>query len=307
MATNKYSKKVILEFETDKDALQKVEEDLNAAGQQIEQSVAKSEKKAEASAKKFSIFTEAIKFSSSKLVESLKDFPGAAGTLGKVIDGFSDGFAEGLENIGDMIIDAFKAGAEEMQNILRASQLSNASTRETMFQYGFSQSEAYGYQKALKLTGLTSMEDLMYADYEQRQEFTEAFTEYSQKYSQLYDSGFFKELQRYNFEMADFNEQVNLQIVEFMVDNKDTIMTAMKGLIMMSEAVITGFAWLIDRFTGDTGRATSSEIVSQAIRNNQTNINISNQYNNVAKEDTSWLANAGQSTYKQIIDALNNA
>lgn len=238
-------------------------------------------------------------------------------SLGKILaDGFSaaikgDNFIKTMLNssvveFGNIVNDALN----ELDNMLQYSQFSSSRTRELAFGYGFSSSEAFAYERALEAVGLTSMEDLMYANTQEQKQFREAFTKYSEKYDELYDSGFFEKMQEYQFEMQDFKFEMQQEIIEFFINNKDIIMTVMTSVIEMSEAVLTGFAWLIDFFDRSGARSSSdraaatSDIISQYSTSKSTNVNIDNTFNNVSKIDQPWLARAGSVTYEQIIKAL---
>lgn len=197
---------------------------------------------------------------------------------------------------------AFSDAIEEMKSMLEYSQLSNAATREYAFKYGFSSSEAYGFDKALSAVGLSSEEDLFYANTQELQQFRTAFEKYSNRYQELYDKGFFEQMQEYQFEMADFKNEVTLEIVQFFMDNKDTIKTVMKAIIDVSKFIVQALGWIVDLLNGPQ-RATVSEVVTN-YRTSNTNVSVNNSFTNVAKNDETWLVNAGELTYEQIIQAL---
>lgn len=217
-----------------------------------------------------------------------------------------------LKNVFNDIVDNFKVSMEdvisEMSDMLDYSQLSSSTTRDLAFGYGFSSSEAYGYEKALSAVGLESEEDLFYANTQELEQFREAFEKYSSQYESLYDSGFFETMQEYQYEMADFKNEMQLEIIEFFMNNKDTIKAGMNAIMDISEVVLKIFGWLVDVFGSDsnTETAAASDIVSQYTNTNTNNttVSVSNTFNNVAKEDESWLANAGSMTYEQVITAL---
>lgn len=210
--------------------------------------------------------------------------------------------------------DAFSDAWEELDNILAYSKLSDSNTRELAFTYGFNSSEAYGYDKSMDILGLESFEDLMYMTAQEQEQFNELFKNYSSRYADLYDSGFFTDLQDYNVEMANFQEEMQLELVQFFMDNKDTIQTTMKAMIDLSSYAIKVLGWFVDNWGGGTAisdsakSAATSDIVNQYSSSNSsttnTNVNVDNTFNNVASSDQSWLANAGQLTYEQVIKAL---
>ena len=231
---------------------------------------------------------------------------------GKLQDAMKD-IGLQFKDVFNSIVSNFKISMkdviDEMKSMLEYSQLSSSKTRELAFGYGFSSSQAYGWEKALKAVGLNSEEDLYYANEQEMAQFREAFTKYSNQYSQLYDSGFFKTMQDYQFEMADFKNEMQLEVVKFFMDNKELIKTGMKGIMEISKVILQIFGWLVGVF----GRGTQSDLAStsdivnqytQTSNSKNTNVSVSNTFNNVAKEDETWLANAGSMTYEQVIQAL---
>lgn len=218
-----------------------------------------------------------------------------------------------FKDVFNSIVSNFKISMtdviDEMKSMLEYSQLSSSKTRELAFGYGFSSSEAYGWEKALAAVGLKNEEDLYYANEQEMAQFREAFTKYSTQYSQLYDSGFFKTMQDYQFEMADFKNEMQLEVVKFFMENKEAIKSGMKGIMEISKVILQIFSWLVGVF----GRGTQSDLAStsdivnqytQTSNSKNTSVSVNNTFNNVAKEDETWLANAGSMTYEQVIQAL---
>lgn len=200
---------------------------------------------------------------------------------------------------------------DELNNMLQFSQLSSAKTREYAFGYGMSSSQAYGFEKAMQMVGLSSEEDLWYMNPQEQRQFYDAMTKYSERYSQLYDQGFFETLQEYQYEMEEFKLDMQLEIIEFFMNNKDTIMTVLKFLMKSGEYVVQALGWIVDFF--NTNERSSSQRAADTMdiinshsstTNKQTNVKIDNTFNNVSNSDQTWLANAGAMTYEQVVQAL---
>ena len=223
-----------------------------------------------------------------------------------VIDKFNSTMKSITSDLTSGITQAFSNAIDDIRDMLEYSQLSSSRTRELAFGYGFSSSEAFGYEKALQAVGLESEEDLFYANTQELQQFREAFDKYSKQYSQLYDSGFFKEMQQYQYEMQDFKNEMSLEVVRFFMDNKEEIKSGMKALMQIAEWIVKGFSWLIDFLGGGSSPGVDSDLVSKysTVTNSSTNVNVNNTFNGVSKGDETWLANAGEASYEQIIRAL---
>ena len=263
----------------------------------------------------FSFFGDALSETDNELGKTFSKFMSGTGELfenaSKLfsgdVDSLNDILASALESLGSLLASGF----DELENILNFSQLSDVNTRDLMMRYGFSNSEAYGYTKAMGALGFESEEDLMYANQQELELFRKSFEKYSGKYNELYNSGMFDSMQEFNTQMEEFKEDVKLEVVDFFMNNQDTIRAAMKGIISLAEFAITALGKIVqwlnpDARTSDSQKAANaaSIISNYSNINSGTNVSIDNTFNNVAKSDQTWLAHAGQLTYEQIIKAL---
>lgn len=213
-----------------------------------------------------------------------------------------NGFIRNLKN-------TFKEAWEELHTMLQFSQLSNRNTRDLAFRYGFNSSQAYGFSQAMSAVGLQDETALMFADPQQKQQFVEAFKKYTTQYAELYDSGFFRELQEYEYEMRMFKMDVTHELVGFFMSHKDTIMQAMQALIKIAEVTIGIMSWLEETFNvnPDKNIASTSDVISQYTQTSKnTDIKFYNNFNNVTRQDEQWISNAGATAYKQLIEAVGN-
>ena len=312
------------------DKLRAIEDEIARRGRKFESFGAETEKET----KDGRNVAESLMSAGTTLGNFGRQFEMSTSTFGRFVGDFSSGIGTAMKDISSLlsaenakqrqatlsnILDSalsalgklLSDGFSELENILNFSKLSNADTRELMFRYGFSSPQAYGYSKAMDILDFGSEEDLWYSTDQEKTQFIEAFTRYTEKYNELYDSGMFEKMQEYNVEMAEFKEDLKLEVVEFFMDNKDVIKSAMEALIHISEGVIKIIAQLADIMNGPKEDRTMSERLADqaAILNNYsnlktTNISIDNTFNNVAKEDQGWLANAGQLVYEPVVKAF---
>lgn len=256
--------------------------------------------------------TEKIKKSFSE--EFSKGFSDSIKSKFKILD-VTDGKAMGaafgnaagnaILKAGQAFVDLLKESWEELDKMVQYSMLSNAETRRLAFTYGFSGSQAYGYQKAMDIMGFRGEEDLMFASGSQKEKFQELMNKYNERYTELYDSGFFEDYMNFQYEMEDMKQELMTEVIGFFMDNKDTIKAAMEWMIKLAEIGIEGFDRLIAWLNGGREQASNSDIIkSYSTNNHSTNVKIDNTFNGVNSSDRGWLANAGQMTYEQIIKAL---
>lgn len=212
--------------------------------------------------------------------------------------------SEGLE----LLKETFKQSFEKLNQLLSTAYLSNAQTRENLFMYGMSASESYGLSRALEFVGISDIEDVMWLNADQQKAFQDKLLLETKRYEKLYDSGYFKTLQQFQYDMANFRDDVEYEFMNFFIENKDTIMKLME---LTAYSARTGVK-ILSKLVGGIGVGSTMSDAQRSAqtkeliygKGNTTNVNIDNTFNNVAKSDQTWLANAGEMTYEQLIRAL---
>lgn len=249
---------------------------------------------------------EGFGFKKGGLVDSVKTY----GKTGAAIWGLQQ-----LQKIGQAFIEGLKSAFadawEELGEVLDYSQLTDAKVREQAFTYGFSQSENYAFSQTMELMGFSSFEDLYYMNSQQQAKFQEKFLEYQERYAELYDSGYFADMQDFQWEMQEFKEDITYEVMTWMMDNKETLMNLMEVITELAMFTIEALGWLVDYFGSQSERSDSARraetvdiINNNSVSASTTNVKIDNTFNNVDNKDRTWLANAGEMTYEQIIQAL---
>lgn len=191
------------------------------------------------------------------------------------ISGVAQSFLTGIANV-------FKNAWSELDTMLNSSLLSNANTRENVFAYGFSASESYGFDKAKQMLGIQSEEDLWYMNDTQKTKFQEIMTKYSEKYEKLYDSGFFDKYLEYQIEMEEFRLDVQMEIVKFFMENKNTIKQFMELAMEGMEFIVEALGWLMDFFGGSekSSEETKTANINDIISGYSSNSNVNQTFNN---------------------------
>lgn len=295
---NEYTKTIKLAFELDNTSLDNAEKELQSLGKE---SVTNNIKKNVEQIQKGSmrVFLDTFK----------QQFEGFGGNGKFNRDSlFTHGAKElkgvltdALDGLKGVLVDAW----DELKNILSFSRLSNQQTRDLMFTYGFDSSQAYGFDKATDIMGIQSEEDLMYMTSEQSERFRELMSDYTEKYSKLYDTGFFNTLEEFQYEMAEFKDEMTMEVVQFFMDNKDTIKQGMLAIMKLADFTIESLGWLVNFFGGRSTISASARAQNTTqIIDNARSVNINNTFNDVAQKDRSWLANEVQGVYEQTLKAL---
>lgn len=242
-------------------------------------------------------FAPQDKYSAEKLGESLAD------KLGDVVD-------KGVEYLKKSFEDAFN----NLNELLSYSLLTNDNTYE-LWQKGLTGTQAYGYQMANEFIGIGDLiEDGWRMSDAQRDKWLEIYNKQQEKYTRLYDSGYFEKLQEYQWEMKEFQQDVEFEFMSIIMANKDTIMHFFEfGIDFMEWAIkaignVERALTLRERTEWERSSATS-DIISKYTSQTQrtaTAVTIDNTWNirgsmEGAKTD---LVKTGQLTYEQVIRAL---
>lgn len=241
--------------------------------------------------------------------------------------GLKKGVQEGLIEAGkkawkaieDVAIDVWNTAKEMMQDIAAYSSNSRVFSQEATdlkLNYGLSGAEAYAAQQASKDTKFGSFDNFIqqyaFAEEETKQRWQELFQKYQQTYEQ--DVEIALAFQEFETEWTDFKKEMSMELINFFMENKDSIKAIMKALIKFMEVGIEVFGgllkWLGDGVRGDEERtAATSDILQNYVNNNTQNYNnktvsVSNTFNGVQTSDRTELINAGSLTYSQIMKAL---
>lgn len=204
-----------------------------------------------------------------------------------------------ISGLSSLVSNAF----EELDTLLSYSRLSSSETRDLMFGYGFSSSQAYAWSKSMEALGFGSEEDLYWANQKEWELFRSSFAMYAKKYDELYDSGLFDTMREYDIEMKNFKEEVELEIVSFFMQNKDTLKTSLIALIKLSEFVILTLGKFVTHLVPTTIPSSSdistriAQMTNSSTVNNNT-VSISNSYSGIATE--SKLMSDEQIVYEQL-------
>jgi len=237
---------------------------------------------------------EAIKSFNSNIKDSLK----------QSFNSFVISFNEKLK---DTLMDAIK----EYQNVasysLSTSLKMNQEAREQALMYGLSDAQNYALTKAMSEIGANSVEDLYWMTPTQQERFSERIGYWTGQYNSLADKDAFKTLEQLQAELNDIKTDFQMEVVQFLSNNKDTIIEGMKLGVSLLQGIMNALSWLI----GSPEVNNRESAVSDAINNysnsssSNTNVKIDNSFNGVGTDNLAKLRKAGNEVNRQLIKALN--
>ena len=223
---------------------------------------------------KFELSTEAVKAGKANVaVSAATAIVNAAKKVASVFNDLSKSFLGISFSIKDAFADVLK-DVSEMTSMTKgmatyatgSSLITNSAARQTQMKYGLSNSQTYAFTQTSSLLGISSDEDLMYMNQSQKQVFTQYMQKYSSWYEQLMSSGALQDIQQMQLEFAMFKQEVAVDLLQFVAQNKDTILAAAKGIMSILEWVMKLATKLLGGIFG-TGSSSSSSTANNVTIN----------------------------------------
>lgn len=167
--------------------------------------------------------------------------------------------------VGNFVLKPFKDLGNQVKNLITSmidlrsgiatfnastSLITNASARETQLKYGLTSSQTYGFTKAKEMLNIQSDEDLMYMNAEQRERLLAYMERYSSWYDELEASGVLADIQEMQLEFAELKEELAMEFLQWVAENKNTIMTCIRGIFEIIKVVATAVMEVVNFLTG---------------------------------------------------------
>lgn len=211
-----------------------------------------------------------------------------------------------LKKLKDIAVDS----VDELHNVIDYSRLSNQAVREQAFEFGFSPAENYAYTKTMDVMGLSSFEDLYFLTEKQWKRFNDNFEKFSVRYSNLYDEGFFESVEDFNYQIAEWEEEMKYELLEFYVNNKELIMGGLDILTELLGYVATATRWLLGGDSQELDERKRARRVAEIISTQNgsttknTTVTFSPVFNGVGSDTKAGLDTSLSLVKEQILLAL---
>lgn len=240
-----------------------------------------------------------------------------------------DKMADSIEKFKDKALSTLKKFSEEALEELEkmaswdvfGSTKYNKDASEMYMSYGLQGADAYAMNRALKATEIDDIETYLTDPMVRgNQALLDAFDEQYEIAKKQYqeDLEIAKAYQEFQKEFDVFKRELKKSLIDFFMDNKDTIMTILKFLMKSMQLIVDLVGDIVSFFGENTVKdrndeqrqsdmnellgVTNNSTISYDNRSN--NVNVNNTYNGVGKVDQGMLQNVGQMTYQQIIEYL---
>ena len=210
-----------------------------------------------------------------------------------------------IKKISDKVIKVL----EKVQDVVDYSRLSNLAVREQAFEFGFSPAENYAYTQTMDVMGLSSFEDLYFLTENQWKRFNDNFEKFQERYTNLYDEGFFDAVEDFNYQMAEWEEDLKYTFLQFVVDNKEDVMDLLDLVENILETTVKMTSWFFGESAGAKRRRRASEVAEIVGTGNSTTtknitVTFSPVFNGVGSETKASLDTSLSLVKEQILLAL---
>lgn len=229
--------------------------------------------------------------------------------LEQALTSLIDTFLSSLKNLAKNSLAEF----EEMSKYSLSTTLTvDSDIRDQALQYGLSDSENYAFSKAKESMNITSEEDLYRMTPAQQDRFAELIGKYTSQYQEIADKDLFSKYEEYQKEIEDFQNELQMEIITFFAENKDTIIAVMDFLMDALSGILDAITWINKTLGRDeetsaekNASVTSDIISSYSISNSKTtNVKIDNSFSNISPKEQSAFIKAGERVNEQLIKVL---
>lgn len=192
-------------------------------------------------------------------ITNLKFASGVITTLTKGFGKFNSTLYA-LTGISVKVSDVFKNILGDMSNFIKAastsdfgtSLITSSSSRSQQLRYGLTGAQNFALSQTMSMLGMSGEEDLMYMNTGQRALFTSYMEKYINWYNEVSSSGVLQDIQLMQLDFKMFRQELALDLLNWISQNKDTIMDAVKATISAAKWIAEILLNII-KFFGNIG------------------------------------------------------
>lgn len=165
-----------------------------------------------------------------------------------------------LTGISVKVSDVFKNILGDMSNFIKAastsdfgtSLITSSSSRSQQLRYGLTGAQNFALSQTMSMLGISGEEDLMYMNTGQRALFTNYMEKYINWYNEVSSSGVLQDIQLMQLDFKMFRQELAMDLLNWISQNKDTIMDAVKATISAAKWIAEILLNII-KFFGNIG------------------------------------------------------
>lgn len=186
----------------------------------------------------------------------------ASGVITTLTNGFGkfNSTLYALTGISVKVNDIFKNILGDMSNFIKAastsdfgtSLITSSSSRSQQLRYGLTGAQNFALSQTMSMLGISGEEDLMYMNTGQRTLFTSYMEKYINWYNEVSSSGVLQDIQLMQLDFKMFRQELAMDLLNWISQNKDTIMDAVKATISAAKWIAEILLNII-KFFGNIG------------------------------------------------------
>lgn len=192
-------------------------------------------------------------------ITNLKFASGVITTLTKGFGKFNSTLYA-LTGISVKVSDVFKNILGDMSNFIKTastsdfgtSLIASSSSRSQQLRYGLTGAQNFALSQTMSMLGISGEEDLMYMNTGQRALFTNYMEKYINWYNEVSSSGVLQDIQLMQLDFKMFRQELAMDLLNWISQNKDTIMDAVKATISAAKWIAEILLNII-KFFGNIG------------------------------------------------------
>ena len=192
-------------------------------------------------------------------ITNLKFASGVITTLTKGFGKFNSTLYT-LTGISAKVSNVFENILGDMSNFIKAastsdfgtSLITSSSSRSQQLRYGLTGAQNFALSQTMSMLGMSGEEDLMYMNTGQRALFTSYMEKYINWYNEVSSSGVLQDIQLMQLDFKMFRQELALDLLNWISQNKDTIMDAVKATISAAKWIAEILLNII-KFFGNIG------------------------------------------------------
>lgn len=250
-----------------------------------------------------------------KITDSLADSKLASkyGALIKIAQDLAKKITETVGKMKNEIIELFKLAWKDIKIVaqydLGTSYTFNSSARNQALTYGLNGSQNYAFTQTQKIMGMSSLEDLYFANPNQQAMFQTLMAKEEEIYNKMLSDGTLESFQEMQIEFQVIKQEFEAEVIKFLSENKDTIMNFMRlgvEVLKFQLSIVSGIMSVITWFTGGDVNSDKKKSITSGVYNSS-DIMQSTDYlaNNSTTNNNQRTLNVN-STYSPTVNSYND-
>lgn len=245
-----------------------------------------------------------------------KDYDTVGGKiLGNVSATFSNAMMKAIKNIGKFFVDTFKQSFEKLKEMAAfdagTTLYSDSTKRERQLTFGLTGAQNYAMTNAMQMLGMKDINDLMWANANQKSEYNRLTAILEEQYNKLEATGIFATAQQFQLDMSLMKLQFQNTVYQFIAAHKSQLETVLNMSLKFMEGVLNFLGVIVDGISSILGNnyASSDALAAASTTNNSSTDNSRtitatvNYTNNQGGQDSQSVLS--ESVLNQLITILN--